>query len=45
MNNLFTMTATEIACMIREKRLGVEELTRAYIESIESLDGADGLNS
>lgn len=45
MNNLFEMTATEIAREIREKRLGVEELTRAYIERIETFDGPNGLNS
>ena len=42
---MFTMTATELAHAIRTKRLGVEELTRAYIERIEKLDGADGLNA
>lgn len=45
MNNLFAMTATKLARAIREKRLGVEELTRAYIERIEKFDGPDGLNS
>lgn len=39
------MTATAIAREIREKRLGVEELTRAYIERIEKFDGLNGLNS
>lgn len=45
MNNLFEMTATAVAREIREKRLGVEELTRAYIERIEKYDGLNGLNS
>lgn len=45
MNNLFAMTAMDIAREIREKRLGVEELTRAYIERIEKFDGPNGLNS
>ncbi len=45
MSNLFTMTATDIAREIREKRLGVEELTRAYLERIEKFDGPNGLNS
>jgi amidase len=39
------MTALELTREIREKRLGVEELTRAYIERIEIYDGIDGLNS
>lgn len=42
---MFTMSARELASEIRNKRLGVEELTRAYIERIERFDGADGLNS
>lgn len=42
---MFTMTAMELARAIRDKRLGVEELTRAYIERIEKFDGADGLNT
>jgi amidase len=39
------MSARELASEIRNKRLGVEELTRAYIERIERFDGADGLNT
>ncbi|MDR7855496.1 amidase family protein [Tissierella sp.] len=42
---MFTMSAVELADAIRNKRLGVEELTRAYIERIEKFDGADGLNT
>ena len=42
---MYTMSAVELAYAIRSKRLGVEELTRAYIERIEEFDEADGLNS
>ncbi len=45
MNEMFTMSAMELARLIRDRRLGVEELTRAYIERIEKYDGADGLNT
>lgn len=42
---MFSMTAMELTGEIREKRLSVEELTRAYIERIEKYDGTDGLNA
>ncbi|MDW2800912.1 hypothetical protein RZO55_25415 [Clostridium boliviensis] len=42
---MFNMSAIEFACAIRDKRIGVLELTRAYIERIERFDGADGLNA
>ncbi len=42
---MFTMTAMELARAIRDKRLGVEELTRAYIGRIEKYDGSVGLNA
>lgn len=42
---MFAMPARELARAIRERRLGVEELTRAYIERIEKFDGADDLNA
>ncbi len=45
MNEMFTMTALELARVIRDRRLGVEELTRAYIERIEHFDGVNGLNA
>ncbi len=45
MSIMHRMTAMELAGAIRDKRLGVEELTRAYIERIEKFDGADGLNT
>ena len=45
MSAVFTMSAIELADAIRNKRLGVEELTRAYIERIERFDGPDGLNA
>lgn len=38
MNELFTMTAMDLARAIRDKRLGVEELTRAYMERIDKFD-------
>jgi len=39
------MSAIELAREIRNKRLGVEEITRAYIDRIEKFDGVDGLNT
>lgn len=45
MNHVFAMTAVAISQEIQEKRLGIEELTRAYIERIEKYDGPNGLNS
>ena len=42
---MFTMSAVELSSAIQNKRLGVEELTRAYIERIEKFDGFDGLNT
>lgn len=42
---MFTMSAVELASAIRNKRIGVEELTRAYLERIDKYDGADGLNT
>lgn len=42
---MFKMTAMELAHAIRDKQIGVEELTRTYIERIKKLDGVDGLNS
>lgn len=45
MSVMFTMSAMELARAIRNKRLGVEEITRAYMERIEKFDGVDGLNT
>lgn len=45
MSVIFTMSAIELAREIRNKRLGVEEITRAYIDRIEKFDGVDGLNT
>lgn len=45
MSIMLTLTAMELAHAIRDKRIGVEELTRAYIERIEKFGGADGLNT
>lgn len=42
---MFIMTARELAAAIKKKSIGVEELTRAYLERIERYDGSDGLNS
>lgn len=42
---MLSMTAGELADAIRQKRIGVEELTRAYFERIEKYDGPGGLNS
>lgn len=45
MEDVFAMTATELARAIQEKRLGIAELTRAYLDRIERYDGPDGLNA
>lgn len=45
MESIFTMTATQLARLIRERQLGVEELTRAYLERIERWGGPDALNA
>lgn len=45
MDNLYSMTAVQLAHEIREKRLGIEELTRFYLERIERYDGSAGLNT
>ncbi len=42
---MFTMSARELAQAISNRRLGVEELTRAYLERIERFDGKSGLNT
>lgn len=42
---MHTMTAIELAYEIKKRRLGVEELTRFYMDRIEKLDGVKGLNS
>ena len=42
---MHTMTAIELAYEIKKRRLGVEELTRFYVDRIEKLDGVKGLNS
>jgi len=45
MEDVFTMTAVELTREIRLKRLGVKELTRAYLDRIERYDGPMGLNA
>lgn len=42
---MWIKTATELARWIRERRLGVEELAKAYLDRIENVDGPDGLNT
>ncbi|MEA4822863.1 MAG: amidase family protein [Clostridiaceae bacterium] len=42
---MFTMSAMELAYAIQRRSLGVEELTKVYIERIERFDGAEGLNA
>ena len=42
---MFSMSAVELAHEIKNRRLGVEELTRLYIERIEKIDGINGLNT
>lgn len=45
MEELFAMTAVQLARAIREKRLGIAELTRACLERIDKYDGPQGLNA
>lgn len=45
MQELERMTAVQLAQAIRQKKLGVEELTRAYLDRIQRLDGPNGLNA
>ena len=37
--------STKLACEIRNRKLGIEELTKAYLDRIDRLDGHDGLNT
>jgi Asp-tRNA(Asn)/Glu-tRNA(Gln) amidotransferase A subunit family amidase len=37
------MTAVELKYAIQQKRVGVEELVKTYLERIEKHDGIDGL--
>jgi Asp-tRNA(Asn)/Glu-tRNA(Gln) amidotransferase A subunit family amidase len=45
MDGLSAVTAARLVNMIREKRLGVEEYTRACLERIQKFDGPEGLNT
>lgn len=45
MDELYAMTAGEVGCAIQEKRIGVEELIRVYLNRIEKYDGVEGLNT
>lgn len=45
MSYQFEMSARKLVQEIRSKRIGVYELTKAYIDRIEKFDGAEGLNS
>lgn len=42
---MFTMTARKLASEIRNRKLGIEELAKAYLERIDRLDGPNGLNT
>lgn len=42
---MFSMTARQLAEEIRQRRLGVEEVTRAFLGRIEKLGGKGGLNA
>lgn len=42
--DLYAMSAVSLAAEIRKRRLGVEELTRAYLDRIDKYGGPDGLN-
>lgn len=39
MSEVFAMTAIQLIQEIREKRLGIEEITGAYLKRIEKYDG------
>ncbi len=45
MDDICLMTATQLKTEIQKKRLGVEEVTRAYLERIEKYDRPSGLNT
>ena len=45
MEEWFSMTAAQLGREIREKRIGVEELVRAFLARIEKYDGPGGLNA
>ncbi|MDD4125278.1 MAG: amidase family protein [Eubacteriales bacterium] len=45
MKLIFTMSAVELVNAIQNKQIGIEELTKEYIERIKKLDGVDGLNA
>lgn len=42
---LLTMSAKELWFQIQKKNIGVEELTRAYLERIEKYDKSRGFNT
>lgn len=45
LEGLENKTARALAREIRDKKIGVEELTRAYLERMEVFDGPEGLNA
>ncbi|MBO5666658.1 MAG: amidase, partial [Firmicutes bacterium] len=45
MDKFYEMTAAELHEEIQQRRIGVEELTRAYLDRIEKYDQSCGLNS
>ncbi len=45
MSAFYEMTAVQLRQEIQKGRIGVKELTRAYLARIDTLDGASGLNS
>lgn len=42
---MYRMTARDLVMAIRDRRIGVEELTKEYLKRIEKYDGPAGLNT
>ena len=45
MREFYEMTALELREAIQKRRIGVEELTRAYLKRIDTYDKSCGLNN
>lgn len=45
MEYLYTMTARWLRNEIRNRRIGIEELVRLYLDRINNYDGINGLNA
>lgn len=45
MSEIYEMSAIELADAIQRRQIGIEELTRTYLERIARYDGPNGLNA